>query len=92
MLLGIIMGYNTEHPSALQNNGQVVNGHRKEKGVINFATYLLLNTSTNKELCYLPVLDDDSTMRSIIFWFKMILPMVIGFTFLIIKSRILFIF
>ena len=37
-------------------------------------------------------LDYDSTMRSIIFCFKMIIPMVIGFTFLIIKSCILFIF
>ena len=86
------MEHNAEHLTALQNNGQVVNGHRKTKGAIDFAPFLLLNTSTNKELCYLPVLDDDSTMRSIIFWFKMILPMVIGFTFLIIKSCILFIF
>ena len=34
------MGYNTEHPSTLQNNDQVVNGHRKEKGAIDFTPFM----------------------------------------------------
>ena len=34
------MEHNTEHPPALQNNGQVVNGHRITKGAINFAPFL----------------------------------------------------